>query len=240
MHASLDVLAPRHQAPAAPAGMSAAVEAVFRGALAEPSGIILVAAPAGSGRTTTLKAGLALRPGAVTAGEIMDRETAEAAVQAAFDGSLVIAAIQAPNAVGAITRLRLLGIERFLIASTLRAVLAQRLARHLCSQCRRPVQAKARVSALLGFDPGAVVYEPDGCAACGGTGYRGRIGLFEAIGIDAGIGRLINGRGDEAVIASHAFRGRPDLGGAARAMVRAGLIPAEDALQLSRSEAQSQ
>lgn len=240
MHASIDVLAPRHEGLAAPLGMSAAVEVVFRGALAEPAGIVLIAGPAGSGRTTTLKAGLALRPGAVTAGEIGDRAAADAAVQAALAGSLVIAAIEAPSAVGAITRLRLFGVERFLIASTLRAVLAQRLARRLCRICRRPVQAAARLSALLGFDPGAVVYAPEGCAACGGSGHDGRIGLFEAIAIDTGIGRLIDGRGDEAVVASHAFRGRPDLGGAARAMVRQGTIAAEEALALARGEAQSQ
>lgn len=225
---------------AVPPGMSAGVEQAFRAALAGTGGLVLIAGGADSGRTTTLKAALALAPGAATAGEIRDFDTAQSAVQAALGGRLVVAEIEAVSAVDAITRLRLFGVERFMIAAALRIVVAQRLARHLCPACRRPEQAPAALSARLGFDPGAIVYAPVGCAACGATGFRGRIGLFEAIAIDTGLGRLIDGRGDEAVIASHAFRGQPDLAGAARAMVREGLIPAEDALALAPFEAQSQ
>jgi general secretion pathway protein E len=127
-------------------------------------------------------------------------------------------------------------IEPFLLASTLRAVIAQRLVRRLCPSCRQPVQATGSVSALLGFDSGTVIYEARGCSECGGSGYRGRIGVFEAVRIDDTIRRLINGGGDEAVIASHAFRNTPNLASAARALVREGVTTAEEAVRVSRHE----
>jgi general secretion pathway protein E len=122
-----------------------------------------------------------------------------------------------------------------MIAAGLRLVIAQRLARRLCPQCREPAQAGANVSAQLGFDPGTFVYMPRGCGACDGSGYRGRIGLFEALPVEGAIRRLVGMDGDEAVIASHAFRDRPNLSGAARFMVRQGLIGAEEAVLLSRT-----
>lgn len=233
MHALHD---PGLRPVAAPPGMSAGVEQAFRTALAGASGLVLIAGAPGSGRSATLRTAIELAPGAVTAGEIRDKETAQSIVRAALGGELVVAAIEAQSAIAAITRLTHFGVERFLIAAALRIAIAQRLAPRLCSACRRPVQAQASLCARLGFDPGAIVYAPEGCADCGGTGFRGRIGLFEAIPIDTGLGRLIDGRGDEAVIASHAFRDRPDLGGVARAMVREGLIPAEEALVRPQSQ----
>src|SRR3546814_410667 len=129
-------------------------------------------------------------------------------------------------------------IEPFLLASTLRAVIAQRLVRRLCPHCREPVQASGSVSALLGFDPGAVIYEARGCGECGNSGFKGRIGVFEAVRIDDAIRRLINAGGDEAVIASHAFRNAPNLGSAARVLVREGVTTAEEAVRISRREAE--
>jgi general secretion pathway protein E len=127
-------------------------------------------------------------------------------------------------------------IEPFLLASTLRAVVAQRLVRRLCPSCRRPVQASGSVSSLLGFDPGTVIYEPVGCEDCNGTGFKGRIGVFEAIRIDDTIRRLINDGGDEAIIARHAFLKAPNLGSAARRLVREGLTTPEEAVRISRRE----
>jgi general secretion pathway protein E len=260
-------------------GMSDETHALLRDALNEPNGIILVTGPTGSGKTTTLYAGLRLLndgsrniltvedpveyamdgvgqtqvnpkvgltfaaglrailrqdPDVVMIGEIRDRETAEIAVQASLTGHLVLSTVHTNDAVGAITRMRDMKIEPFLLASTLRAVIAQRLVRRLCPECRRPVQASSSVSALLGVDQGTIVYEPVGCDQCSGTGFKGRIGVFEAIRIDDTIRRLINDGGDEAIIARHAFIDAANLGSAARALVRDGATTPEEAVRISR------
>jgi general secretion pathway protein E len=88
---------------------------------------------------------------------------------------------------------------------------------------------------LLGFDPGAVVYAPVGCDACDHTGYAGRTGVFEAIHADAALRRLINDGGDGAIIARHAFLNAPNLGSAARALVRGGITTPDEAVRVSRS-----
>ncbi|MGZ8313408.1 MAG: GspE/PulE family protein, partial [Allosphingosinicella sp.] len=262
-------------------GMAANVDRLFREALAEPNGIVLVTGPTGSGKTTTLYAGLkrlndgsrniltvedpveyavdgvgqtqinpqvglsfaaGLRailrqdPDVVMVGEIRDRETAEIAVQAALTGHLVLSTVHTNDSVGAITRLRDMKVEPFLIASTVRAVLAQRLVRRLCPDCREPVQAAPSLSDLLGIEPGVAVYEPRGCPSCGQLGYKGRIGLFEALKVDDTIRRLINAGGDEVAIAAHAFRSSPTLADAARTLVLEGVTSPEEAVRVSRHE----
>ncbi len=183
-----------------------------------------------------LRAILRQDPDVVMVGEIRDRETAEIAVQASLTGHLVLSTVHTNDAVGAITRMRDMKVEPFLLASTLRAVIAQRLVRRLCEHCRRPVQATGSVSALLGFDSGAIVYEAVGCENCQGTGFKGRIGVYEAIRIDDTVRRLINDGGDESIIARHAFLHSPNLGSAARALVRDGKTTPEEAVRISRRD----
>ncbi|MFN3726100.1 MAG: GspE/PulE family protein [Allosphingosinicella sp.] len=262
-------------------GMTPAIEASYREALAEPNGIVLVTGPTGSGKTTTLYAGLKLLndgsrniltvedpveyavdgvgqtqinpqvglsfatglrailrqdPDTVMVGEIRDRETAEIAVQAALTGHLVLSTVHTNDAVGAITRLRDMRVEPFLIASTMRMVIAQRLVRRLCPTCRQPAQAAGSLAELLGLPAGTAIFEAKGCAECGQTGYKGRIGLFEAVKVDETIRRLINAGGDEAEIGAHAFRTTPNLSAAARQLVLDGLTTAEEAVRVSRHE----
>jgi general secretion pathway protein E len=262
-------------------GMSDHCLETLTAALAEPNGIILVTGPTGSGKTTTLYAGLkrlsdgsrniltvedpveyavegvgqtqvnekvgmtfaaGLRailrqdPDVVMVGEIRDRETAEIAVQAALTGHLVLSTVHTNDALGAVTRLRDMRIEPFLLASTLRAIVAQRLVRRLCPDCREPVQCDSRVGALLGFDAGTVVYRAQGCPSCKQTGFQGRIGVFEAVRVDENIRKIINAGGDEAILAQHAFRKSPSLTSAARDLVRAGETTPEEAIRISRNE----
>ena len=265
-------------------GMPASVHALFRDALAEPNGIVLVTGPTGSGKTTSLYAGLRLLndgsrniltvedpveyavdgvgqtqvnpkvgltfaaglrailrqdPDVVMVGEIRDRETAEIAVQASLTGHLVLSTVHTNDAVGAITRMRDMKVEPFLLASTLRAVIAQRLVRRLCPACRESVPADAAVAALTGIEEGAPIHVARGCGQCGGTGYSGRTGVFEAVRVDENIRRLINSGADEAAIAAHAFRSAPSLAAAARALVRDGVTSVEEAVRITRREAEN-
>lgn len=249
-------LAPRdaRYLPLEQLGMAPALARTFAGIA---SGLVLVAGPPQSGRSTTLAALLArfddgghnllaavtaadlravLRqdPDAILIESLADREMVTLALQAAEAGHLVLAGIDASDAVGAILAMRALRADPFQLASTLKAVLAQRLVQRLCGACRRPVQAQGSTSALLGFDAGTVVYAPEGCAACDG-GFTGRTAVFEAIHADAALRRLINDNGDGAIIARHAFVNAPNLGSAARTLVREGIITAEEAVRVSRS-----
>lgn len=183
-----------------------------------------------------LRAILRQDPDVVMVGEIRDNETAEIAVQASLTGHLVLSTVHTNDAVGAITRLRDMKVEPFLLASTLRAVVAQRLVRRLCPHCREAVHADGSTASLLGFEQGTMVYKPVGCAECNQTGFDGRIGVFEAIRVDDTIRRAINDGGDEAIIARHAFLNNANLSSAARALVRAGETTPEEAIRISRRE----
>jgi general secretion pathway protein E len=184
-----------------------------------------------------LRAILRQDPDTVMVGEIRDRETAEIAVQASLTGHLVLSTVHTNDAVGAITRMRDMKVEPFLLASTLRAVIAQRLVRRLCPVCREGVAASETVAPLLGIAPDEAVHVARGCENCGHSGYKGRIGVFEGVRVDETVRRLINEGGDEAAIADHAFARSPTLAEAARALVLAGETTAEEAVRVSRRDA---
>ena len=250
-------------------------------ALAQPNGIVLVTGPTGSGKTTSLYAGLArlndgsrniltvedpveyaiagigqtqanakvgltfaaglrailrLDPDVVMVGEIPDAETSQIAVQASLTGHLVLSTVHTNDALGAVTRLRDMGIEPFLLASTLRLVLAQRLVRRLCSDCRAPRDADATSRRLMGPDFDGALHQATGCAACSHTGYQGRVALYEAVRIDEQMRRAIGQQADEATMAAMAFAHAPDLAGAARAAVAEGKTTVEEALRVIRQD----
>ncbi|HET7817161.1 MAG TPA: type II secretion system ATPase GspE [Sphingomicrobium sp.] len=183
-----------------------------------------------------LRAILRQDPDVVMVGEIRDRETAEIAVQASLTGHLVLSTVHTNDAIGAITRLRDMKVEPFLLASTLRAVVAQRLVRRLCGTCREAVPADSGLAALLGLPADTVVYRAVGCGECGHTGFKGRTGVFEAVRIDNAIRRMINDGADEAAIAAHAFANAPNLAASARDLVIAGETTAEEAIRVSRRD----
>jgi len=122
-------------------------------------------------------------PDIIMVGEIRDRETAQIAVEAALTGHLVLSTLHTNDAPGAITRLIEMGVEPFLVGSSVDCVVAQRLARLLCEECKRRVTLPAEVLRANGFNVGLDLecYEPVGCARCAGSGYKGRIGLYEVM-----------------------------------------------------------
>ena len=134
-------------------------------------------------------------PDVILVGEIRDVETAEIAMQSALTGHLVLSTLHTNDAAGAITRLRDMGIEPFLLASSLNVVLAQRLVRIICSSCREEYRPSAEMWRRIGMEPGHFVggtaYRGRGCERCLHTGYRGRCGIFELLPMNAEMKDLV-------------------------------------------------
>ena len=225
-------------------GMGDADRARVERALTRSHGAVLATGPTGSGKTTTLYAGLAavnstektimtiedpveyrvpgvkqmqvferaglsfatgLRtivradPDIIMVGEIRDRESASIAIEAALTGHLVLSTLHTNSAPAAAARLVDMGIEPYLVASSIGCVVAQRLARRLCPHCRRPHSVPA-IEAGLAADGEIEIFEPGGCKRCRETGYNGRLGLFEVMRMTEEIGALIIARAPAAEI----------------------------------------
>ncbi len=232
-------------------GMEPASLALLTSLIKKPHGIILVTGPTGSGKTTTLYAGLTVLndkqrniltvedpieydlagigqtqvnskinmtfakglrailrqdPDVVMVGEIRDLETAQTAIQASLTGHLVLSTLHTNSAIGAITRLDDMGVEPFLLASSLTAVLAQRLMRLLCRQCKISAHASEAECKLMGMNAAAapVIYHAAGCPACRHTGYAGRSGVYELIAIDETLRTMIHDRASEQAMRQYA------------------------------------
>jgi type IV pilus assembly protein PilB len=142
-------------------------------------------------------------PDIIMVGEIRDRETAQIAIESALTGHLVLSTLHTNDAPGAVTRLIEMGIEPFLVGSAVDCVVAQRLARLLCEECKRRTTIKSEVMRANGFNVGLDLeaYEPVGCARCGGSGYKGRIGLYEVMWVSDTIRALAVAREPAETIA---------------------------------------
>ncbi|RBP51361.1 type II secretion system ATPase GspE [Arenicella xantha] len=146
-------------------------------------------------------------PDVVLVGEIRDLETAEISVQASLTGHLVLSTLHTNTAVGAVTRLVDMGVEPFLIASSLVGVLAQRLVRRLCPDCKQPHEPDSAECELLGIDDstqGVTLFKPQGCPKCEQIGYRGRLGIYELVEMNEGMRRLIHDQASEDILSKHA------------------------------------
>ena len=249
----------------------------------KPHGIILVTGPTGSGKTTTLYAGLGrlndrsrniltvedpieyqidgigqtqvntkvemtfarglraiLRqdPDVVMVGEIRDLETAEIAVQASLTGHLVLSTLHTNTAVGAVTRLHDMGIEPFLLSSSLVGVLAQRLVRVLCGNCRQPYAPDTKQCELFGLDPdaGHIFHHAIGCPDCNGQGYRGRTGIYEMVVIDHEMRALIHRDAGEQALEAHARKFTPGIRHDGLRNILSGRTTVEEVLRVTQED----
>ncbi len=185
-----------------------------------------------------LRAMLRQDPDVVMVGEIRDLETAEIAVQASLTGHLVISTLHTNSAIGTVTRMRDMGVEPFLLASSLIGVLAQRLVRVLCPECKKPYAADAAECAFLlkNTKKPPTIYHATGCDACKGLGYRGRTGIYELVEIDDEIRTLIHNGAGEQEIEMYARQHGPSIRSDGRQKVLDGVTTVEEVLRVTRED----
>ena len=264
-------------------GMTAENRALFSDLISKPHGIILVTGPTGSGKSTTLYAGMSqinsrdrniltvedpieyeipgigqtqvnakvdmtfarglraiLRqdPDVVMVGEIRDLETAQIGVQASLTGHLVMSTLHTNTASGAITRMEDMGVEPFLLSSSLLGVLSQRLVRTLCNTCKEGHTADEHECQLLGgpFESQPTIYRAVGCEECNFNGYRGRTGIHELLVVDETIREMIhNGKGEQSV-EKYIRKRSPSIRQDGCSRVLAGKTTLEEVLRVTREE----
>ncbi|WP_313482144.1 type II secretion system ATPase GspE [Stutzerimonas kunmingensis] len=185
-----------------------------------------------------LRAILRQDPDVVMVGEIRDQETADMAVQASLTGHLVLSTLHTNSAIGAVTRLVDMGVEPFLISSSLLGVLAQRLVRVLCNDCKRAYVADAAECALLGVSPdnAPTLYHAEGCEQCRGLGYRGRTGIYELVLFDDALRTMVHTRASEQDMLRHARVLGPSIRDDGLRKVREGVTTIEEVLRVTREE----
>ena len=183
-----------------------------------------------------LRAILRQDPDVVMIGEIRDLETAQIAVQASLTGHLVLATLHTNDAPGAVTRLIDMGIEPYLLASTMNGVLAQRLVRKLCADCKAPYEADDAARSIFGAAAPERLYRAVGCGACNFSGYRGRTGIYELLTTDDELRHLIHDNAEESVLRERAVRnGMIRLRDDGLRWVRDGTTSLDEVLRVTRT-----
>ena len=180
-----------------------------------------------------LRAILRQDPDVILIGEIRDGETAEIATQASLTGHLVLSTLHTNTAAGAITRLQDLGVDSFLLASTVRGIASQRLVRKLCVKCREKVQPNEFNRNLLKLPEGAEVYQSCGCADCNNTGFIGRQALFELVTVTPELQTLIHENAGELELEQLIRRTIPSIRDAGFDLVREGVTTVEEVLRVT-------
>ena len=180
-----------------------------------------------------LKAILRQDPDVILIGEIRDGETAEIATQSSLTGHLVLSTLHTNTAAGAITRLQDLGVDSFLLASTIRGILSQRLLRRLCLTCRQPVEPNEFNRELLNLGVGKTIYEAGGCPKCNSTGYAGRQALFELVTVDAALQKLIHENSGEIELETSIRQQVPSIRQAGLKLVCDGVTTIEEVLRVT-------
>ncbi len=175
-------------------------------------------------------------PDIIMIGEIRDQETASIAVQASITGHLVVSTLHTNSAASTITRLTDMGIEPYLIADSTIGVIAQRLVRRLCPECKKAKQPNEEELELLGLAPGTeiTIYEPGGCSKCDGTGFKGRIGVYEIMEVTQPLKSIISKNGDAEAIKNKALEeGMSTLRMSATEYVKEGITSINEMIKVS-------
>ena len=171
-------------------------------------------------------------PDIVMVGEIRDVETAKIAIQASLTGHLVLSTVHTNSAIGAIARLRDMGIESYLLASSLRLVMSQRLVRRLCNKCKISVTAPESIQKSFNLKKNQTIYTSVGCTECNHTGFRGRVALSESITITDELKRLIHDDVSEAELSKAAFKNRDSIQSSSTDLLINGITSFEELLRL--------
>jgi len=177
-------------------------------------------------------------PDVVMIGEIRDLETAQIAVQASLTGHLVLSTLHTNSAIGSITRLRDMGIEPFLLSSSLIGVIAQRLVRNLCPDCKQPHQATKSECEWLALDKNnpPEIYRSTGCENCNQSGYSGRSGLYEVVTLEEELRQMIHDGAGEQAMEKVARQSSPSLRQDGQRLILEGKTSLEEVLRVSREE----
>jgi general secretion pathway protein E len=189
-----------------------------------------------------LRAILRQDPDVVMVGEIRDLETAQIAVQASLTGHLVFSTLHTNTAIGAVTRLRDMGVEPFLLSSSLVGVLAQRLVRVLCPACKQPRPASAteyeqlRAYIKVSLDSPPTIFSSRGCSACNNTGYAGRTGIYELVVLDETLRSMIHDLSGEQALERHARKLTPSIRQDGIRLVLNGITTLEEVLRVTRED----
>ena len=258
-------------------GLPSKILSNYKSSLKNPEGIILFTGPTGSGKTTTLYAGLrflsdssqniltvedpieytlngigqtqvntktgytfakGLRailrqdPDVVMVGGMRDVETAQIGIQASLTGHLVLSTVHTNSAIAAITRLRDMGIESFLLASSLRTIISQRLVRRLCKKCKYEEVASSQAVNLFNLDQGIGIWNSKGCNECSNTGYQGRIAIAECIQLDKKLKEMIHNRESENVISEYVFKDNQSIDEASRDLLISGITSCDELIRV--------
>tara|TARA_Y100001936_G_scaffold252589_1_gene312911 strand:+ start:2680 stop:4176 length:1497 start_codon:yes stop_codon:yes gene_type:complete len=259
-------------------GLPSAILSNYKSSLKDPEGIILFTGPTGSGKTTTLYAGLrflsdssqniltvedpieytlngigqtqvntktgytfakGLRailrqdPDVVMVGEMRDVETAQIGIQASLTGHLVLSTVHTNSAVAALTRLRDMGIESFLLASSIRTIISQRLVRRLCRDCKNVSKPTNEATEIFNLHKTNEVFIANGCDKCSHTGYQGRIAIAECIQVDKNLKDQIHNNAPESEIADYVFKDNKSIDEASIDLIEEGITSCEEIMRVN-------
>ncbi len=180
-----------------------------------------------------LRAILRQDPDVVMVGEMRDAETAQIGIQASLTGHLVLSTVHTNSAIAAITRLRDMGIESFLLASSLRTIISQRLVRRLCLECKAQEEASKEAINLFNLDKNQIVYKSQGCLACSNTGYQGRIAIAECIQVDKVLKEMIHNNASENIISDYVFKDNQSIDQASTDLIKNSITSCEELMRVN-------